>query len=146
VKKGHAATVAVGAISLGAVGAKIGIAGFFGAMNGMLPCAIIGAYIGHKVYKGVTGGDAAQGFKEGYASKAEALKARRLALMAAKPELVPVMPAVAAAKPPPEPKSPAGTDDARKTSRRASRKAIGRGPAAGADGRARHGSDDKATE
>lgn len=50
-KKGHAATVAVGATSLGAVGSKIGIAGFFGAIPATWPLALVGAYLAHRLYK-----------------------------------------------------------------------------------------------
>lgn len=50
---GYVTAIIVGAISLGALGARIGIAGFFGGISGLIPLALIGAYIGHKIYKGL---------------------------------------------------------------------------------------------
>jgi len=42
----------------GWIGSGIGIAGFFGAISGVLPVAVIGAYAAHRIYKAVTADDA----------------------------------------------------------------------------------------
>jgi uncharacterized membrane protein YebE (DUF533 family) len=78
--------VGAGAVAGGLVGAKIGIAGFFGAISGVVPLAIAGAYLGHKAYKALNGGaldDLREGAKQGFAeetAKAQTLRAKREAL------------------------------------------------------------------
>lgn len=70
--RGKAVSVGVGA-GLGAwAGAGIGVAGFFGAISGMLPLAALGAYIGHRLHRSV-----GQAASEQYATKSTELRARR---------------------------------------------------------------------
>lgn len=79
---GKAAVVAAGA-GLGAwAGAGIGIAGAFGAISGMLPLAVLGAYAAHKIAGTGVAKDFATGAEQGYAGKSEELKAARMALAA----------------------------------------------------------------
>lgn len=46
--------ICAGAICGGIVGSGFGIAGFFGAIAGTIPLAIIGAYIGWRISKAIT--------------------------------------------------------------------------------------------
>lgn len=69
-KSGGKVAAVVGGLGLGAwAGAGIGIAGAFGAISGVLPVALIGGYLGHKLHKSVTSGEAGKlvaDFKKGY--------------------------------------------------------------------------------
>lgn len=104
-KGGGLGAVGVGMATGGLLGAKIGIAGFFGAISGAVPLALLGAYVGHKVYKAATSeGDTGKstlraftdGVKEGYAEKDERLRVQRRALTTH----VPVAPPRKKPKPP----------------------------------------------
>lgn len=52
-QKKNSSTGAIGAgmAAGGFLGAKIGIAGFFGAISGAVPLALLGGYVGHRLYK-----------------------------------------------------------------------------------------------
>ncbi len=87
-KKSSTAAVGAGAVAGGLVGAKIGIAGFFGAISGVVPLALLGAYAGHKIYKAVKDGAAEDfkgGFKAGFKDEAAELRVRREALSLKQP-------------------------------------------------------------
>ncbi len=52
--KGKLKAVAAGAGIGGLLGSSIGIAGAFGAISGVLPLALIGAYAAHRVHRAIT--------------------------------------------------------------------------------------------
>lgn len=107
--------VGAGAAAGGLLGAQIGIAGFFGAISGVVPLAILGGYVGHKIYKAVTGSSdggartgksepsavqsfvagVSEGYREGQEAtrKAERLRKQRAAILSKGPALeVPKLP------------------------------------------------------
>lgn len=54
-KKGSSSgAVGAGMAAGGFLGANIGIAGFFGAISGAVPLALLGGYVGHRLYKATT--------------------------------------------------------------------------------------------
>lgn len=97
-KTKNIATVA--GAGLGAwVGAGIGIAGFFGAISGTIPVALLGAYAARKLVSG----EFAEAAKQSYEAKEAELAARREEMRrhrASGPALVP--PKVERRKKPPE--------------------------------------------
>jgi hypothetical protein len=69
---GKKVSVAVGAGVGGVLGSSIGIAGFFGAVSGALPVALLGAYLGHKAHQKLSNTTAAREFNEGASAAYEA--------------------------------------------------------------------------
>ena len=81
---GKAVVVAAGA-GVGAwAGAGIGIAGAFGAISGIVPLALLGAYVAHKLVSAKAADELGAGVKQGYVGKSEELKAARAKLAAAR--------------------------------------------------------------
>lgn len=64
---GKAAATGIGAGTGALIGAKIGIVGLGTAISGVIPVAVLGGYLGHKVYKALKGSSFAEGVKQGYA-------------------------------------------------------------------------------
>lgn len=100
---GRAIMVATGAGLGGWAGAGIGIAGAFGAVSGVLPLAVLGAYVGHRVHKWATDEEkrAAETIAE---EKARQLSAARASVVAARKTKTPVRSVRAT-------KSPKGTNE-----------------------------------
>ena len=83
-RSGKAVVVTVGAGVGGWIGSGIGIAGAFGAVSGLLPLAVLGGYVAHRVHKAVTD-------EEKAAAKAETLKAARERLLAERTTPIPIL-------------------------------------------------------